>query len=139
MIPFYACQAHGGKLLTLDDEGAITDLADSGGAGGTTFQPKFRSSRFSLPPGSSFWRLRRLAMYVAHASTATIVTQLVRDGMLDTASVTRNIAASDVPPLVVPLAGGGSSFQVEVTVTAFAGAVQFGESMLFPVARRSQR
>lgn len=139
MIPFYACQAHGGKLLSLDDDAALTDLADINGAGGSTFQPKFTTSRFELPPQTSYWRLRRLGLHVAHGGTASIVTRVIRDGAPETATVTRNLLATDPPPVVVPLAAGASAFQLELTVTAFSAFVHFGQSMLFPVARRSQR
>ena len=50
-LPLYGMEAHGGQIITMDDESVMNDQADDAGAGGSAIVPYIVSSIFDLGIG----------------------------------------------------------------------------------------
>ena len=132
---FAAANATGSTLLSLDDPSVSTDQ-------GAAFSAKFRTTGFDLGPATGFGTLRRYVQSVAVSAQATMVVTPMGDGMEYTgqrSSHTINPASGAQQQIEVPTAVPGTRFQLDVEITAHDGAVEFGESDQWIVARRSQR
>lgn len=138
-IPLYGVQAHGGKILSLDDPAVVKDLAALNGSGGNAYAGRFRSTPL---PGSTVlgWsRFRRFIQRVFHLGAATLKVTPYRDEQPTGQTITRVLAVSDIGVVTAPLAATGSAFQVEVEVSGFTAEVQLGDAEAWIVPRRSER
>jgi hypothetical protein len=139
MIPLFGCQAHGGKIVQLDDDSVFTDLAAADGTGGTAFSPFMLSNPFDAGNEGGYSRLRRMVQTIEHEGAVTVTITPYRDGAETGQTITRTLASSDTPIVTAPLAVGATRFQVKVTVSAFDALVELGKAQLWLVARRSER
>lgn len=135
-IPLYGAQAHGGKLVSLDDQAVVADLAALDGSGGSAYTGRFRSTPFG---GLGWSTLRRFVQRVTQLGSATVKVTAFRDGQQTAQTITRALAVGAPGVVTAPLAARGSAFQVEVEVSAFSDEVQFGDAEMTPVVRRTQR
>jgi hypothetical protein len=139
MIPLFGCLAHGGKIVQLDDDSVVKDLAAADGTGGTAFSPFLLSSPFDGGNEGGYSRLRKMVQDVEHEGAVTVTVTPYRDGSETGQTITRTLAASDNPIVTAPLAVGATRFQVKVALSAFTARVELGKAQLWVVPRRSSR
>ena len=135
-INLFGAQAHGGKLIALDDQALVTDLAALAGTGGNTFAAFVLSGRFA---SAGYAKLRRMIQAVAHAGAVTVTITPWRDGQDTGQTITRTLAIGDNENVTAPLSVTGSDFQLMVTLTAFDAPASLGSGDITVVPRRSQR
>ena len=139
MIPLYGCLAHGGSIITMDDDDVVTDLADADGDGGNTFTPYLVSTPFDGNNEGGWSRLRRFVQDVQHDGTATIRVAPYRDGQQTAQQIDRSLAIGEDPIVTAPFAATGTRFAVRVTITAFSAKVELGKAQAWLVPRRANR
>jgi hypothetical protein len=139
MIPLYGCQAHGGKIIRLDDDSVFTDLATAAGTGGTAYSPFILANPFDGGNEGGYSRLRKMVQDVEHEGVVTVGISPYRDGSETGQRITRTLASDDNPIVTAPLAVGATRFQVKVTVSSFDALVELGKAQLWLVPRRSSR
>lgn len=138
-LPCYSAQAHGGKIISLDDPAVVKDLAALNGTGGNAYVGYVLSTM--LPDGSptGYGTLRRVTQRVAHDGAVTVKVTPWRDGQDTGQTITRALAIGDNPTVVAALAATGSVFQVKWELSAFDAPARLGSGEVTIVDRRSQR
>lgn len=137
-IPLYGCQAHGGKIVSLDDPAVYRDLASVSGAGGSSYVGRLLSAPFTGHP-SGMSKLRRVVQRIAHLSAVTLTIRAFKDSF-DTGQVTtRTVALSDVPLVTAPFNATGNEFQLLVELADFTAEASFGGAEYWIVPRRQSR
>lgn len=138
-IPFYFGQAHGGKLLSLDDQSVWRDGAALNGSGGTAYTAKLRSTSLSSALSLGWNVLRRFAQRLVHLSSVTVKMRAYRDERDSGQEITRSLGVSDVGIVTAPFKASGSAVAVEVEVSGFNAEVQLGDAGVWIVPKRSSR
>jgi hypothetical protein len=139
MIPLFGCLAHGGKIVQLDDDSVVKDLAAADGTGGAAFNAFLLSNPFDGGNEGGYSRLRKLVQTIEHEGAVTVNVTPYRDGSETGQTISRTLAASGNPIVTAPLAVGATRFQVKVMVSAFDALVELGKAQFWVVARRSER
>ena len=139
MIPFFLVQAHGGKVLTIDDRSVQTDLAALAGTGGTEFAPTLLSAPVHGQGAGGYAKLRRLVQRVPHDGDVTVEVTPYRDGQESGNAITRTLGPEDSPIVTVPMSETGTEFQWRITLSDFNADCGLGEGELWVVPRRSIR
>ena len=138
MIPFYAFEAVGARIFSLDDPAVVKDSAALDGTGGTAFVPFYVTSEIRVANGSGWNKLRRIMQRLAHDGTLTARVTGIRDGG-EGSMVTRTLAIGAAGFLNVPMNEGGSGFQFKVELTAYSAKVAFSGADVYVVAKRAFR
>lgn len=135
----YAAQAGGGKIVSLDDQTVLTDLAAADGTGGSAFVPYLVATPTDDGGLGGWASVRRLVQDVTHDGAVTAAITLYRDGNETGQTITRTLTASDNPTVVAPLNAPGTQFQVKITLSAFDAPCGLGVGDLTLVPRRTAR
>lgn len=138
-IPTYGATAHGGKIISLDDQSVVKDLADATGTGGNAYIGYFLSGLFAVGGGQAYDKLRRMTQRVPHDGTVTVTVTPWRDGLDTGQTITRTLTPDDNPVIVVPLAVTGSHFQLRIALSSFDAPASLGSGSFRSIPRRSQR
>ncbi len=138
-IPFYGCEAHGGQVLTLDDEAVVKDQAALAGTGGSTYEAFVLSTIFDVGGDAGYSKFRRATQHVHADGAVTIVTTPYRDQQESGGTVSKTLAIGDNPVVIAPLSVAGTNFQVKHTLSAFDAAAELGKAQQYVVPRRSVR
>jgi hypothetical protein len=138
-IPLFAAQAGGSNILQLDDPSVLVDLAVSDGTGGVAYSPFLLSGPITVMGGDGYERLRRVVQRLPHDGAATLTITPWRDGVSTGQSIARTVAVSDGDTLTFHLDATGSTFQLQLTVSAFDGVASLGSAAVTVSPRRSQR
>lgn len=138
-IPLYGCTAHGGKIIALDDEAVVRDLAADDGSGGVAFTPYLVSAPIDGGQAGGYARLRRVVQDVEHDGAVTLSVTPVRDGQETGQTIVRPLDAGDHPVITLPFAAGATRFQVRVELADFDAAAELGKAELWIVPRRTTR
>lgn len=138
-IPTFGVQAHGGKIISLDDQSVVKDLAALAGTGGNAYAPYMVSG--VIAPGSvgGYARLRRLQQRVPHDGAVTVTVTPWRGGQDTGQTITRDLAIGDNPTVVTPFDVTGSVFQFKVVLSAFDAEASVGAGEFVAIPRRTQR
>jgi hypothetical protein len=135
-IPLFGCQAHGGKILSLDDRFVYRDGATLQGTGGVSYVPYFQSTRFRGPADSGHGKLRRIVQRVYKQSQCVVAVRLFRDGLDSGQSIPRALTV-DVGPLVTfPTNVFGTEFQVRYEISSFDAEITLGSGEIWVVPYR---
>jgi hypothetical protein len=138
-LPFYGCQAHGGKLISLDDQAVWKDLTNADGSGGSSYIGYFRTTPLNVVFDVGFNKLRRLVQKVVHAGVALIKVTPFRDGQESGPVIERALQLGDVGIITAPFDGSATEFDLKVSVEGFNAEVQFGNAEVYVVGRRRSR
>lgn len=138
-IPFYAVEAHGGRVFTLDDEAVVADQAALAGTGGSAYSAYVLSTIFDTGRDGGYSTLRRAVQHVHADGAVTVVTTPYRDELESGSTVSRTLAIGDNPIVTAPLQEGGTNFQVKHTLSSFDAAVELGKALQYVVPRRTAR
>lgn len=136
-IPLIGAQAHGGKLISLDDP-AVPDRdgAALDGSGGVSYAPHLLSS----PLGLTGWnKLRRLVQYLHHTTGVTVKARAYRDGLDSGQEITRVFGIGAVGVATCPFDAAASDVQVRVELSGFTEEVQLDRAELWVVQKRRVR
>lgn len=137
-IPIYGAEAHGGRIISLDDETVQHDLADDEGSGGNDYDPYMVSTPFDAGIGG--WSTFRRATQHVHVNGAvTVAISPYRDELETGQSISRSLTTMDNFVVAAPLKAGGTTFQLKVTLSDFDAAVELGKSEQWLVPRRRSR
>ena len=135
-IPLFACQAHGGKIFSLDDRFVYRDSAALAGTGGISYVPFLLSARFRGPATSGHGKLRRVVQRVYKQSQCVVAVRAYREG-LDTGQVLPRSLTIDVGPLVTfPMDVLGTEFQLLYEVSSFDSEIALGSGEIWVVPRQ---
>jgi hypothetical protein len=135
-IPLYACQAHGGKIVQVDDPGVSRDLAALDGAGGLVYRCFVFSARFKGAALAGYGKFRRLVQRVYLRSGCVVTLTPWRDGQ-ETALAVSRVLAIDHPSLVIfPTSVLATEFQVRLEVSVFDAPVALGSGEVWIVPQR---
>lgn len=129
-IPFYGCEAHGGRILALDDASTVEDT-------GTAYEAYAISTEYGT--GGGFLRLRRIVQAVHHEGAVTVTVTPYRDGNEGGPAIERVLAIGANPIVQAPAAVGGTRFQVKIALSAFDAPAELGLAELWVVPRRAER
>ena len=135
-IPLFGVMAQGGKILSLDDQAVVKDLAALNGTGGSTYVPTMRTVPFGA---AQYNRLRRLVQALPHDGALTVTFTPWRDDQDTGQTITRTLAIGEANTVTVPFAVTGSTFQIELEVTSFGAAAEIGSGEVTLIPRRTQR
>lgn len=138
-LPIYACVAHGGTIITMDDEAVVADLAAENGSGGTAYDAYIVSSPFDGEMDGGYSKLRRVTQHVHADGAVDVEITPYRDGSPTGQTITRSLATGDNPVVVAPLSSPGTTHQVKVNLTGFDAAVELGKSQQYLVPKRTER
>lgn len=136
MIGLYGAQAHGGNIISLDDQSVERDLADADGSGGNAYTSYVRSQPFM---GAAWSTLRRLFQRVIHEGDVTITGTPIRDEQESVQTIERELAIGGDTWVTIPMAEHGTVFQVQVGVSDFDAPVEIGAGEVAIVPRRASR
>lgn len=137
MIPFILCQAHGGKLITIDDRAVVTDLAAANGSGGTAYSPTLRTAPVR-GGGLVRGKLRAIRQRVPHDGACTVAIAVVTNGSAG-APLSRAIALTGSPVVEIPAANSGEEFQLDITLSAFDADCGLSDAELFIIPQHGVR
>lgn len=135
-IPLYGAQAHGGKLISLDDPAVVKDLADADGTGGNDYEPYFVTGPIPVLPLGSFGRLREWVQSVPREGSAVLALTAWVDGMATGQTITRTLALGGAQFETARFAVGGTYFQMHVAHSDFTAPASVGASRVGIVRRR---
>ena len=138
-IPFYAVEAHGGQVITLDDEAVVKDQAALAGTGGSAYAAFVLSTIFDVGRDGGYSTFRRAVQHVHADGAVTVVTTPYRDQQESGSTVSKTLAIGNNPIVVAPVFEGGTNFQVKHTLSAFDAAAELGKAQQYVVPRRSVR
>jgi hypothetical protein len=138
-IPTFGVQAHGGKIISVDDQAVVKDLALLDGSGGNAYAPYLLSGLMSPGEVGGYAKLRQCVLRVPHEGAVTVKVTPWRDGLDTGQIITRALALGDNPTVVAPQNVTGSVFQEKVELSAFDAPASVGAGELLMVARRSTR
>ncbi len=138
-IPLYACQAHGGKIVQLDDPGVTRDFAALNATGGVSYRCFLLSARFKGPQVAGYGKFRRFVQRVYQRSACVLTLASWRDGR-ETGQVIQRAMKLDTPPLVTfPVSVLATEFQVLLEVSGFDAPVALGSGEIWIVPHRKGR
>jgi hypothetical protein len=138
MIPLYGVEAHGGRIITMDDEAVVKDLADADGSGGTAYAPFLTSTPFDAGVGG--WStLRRVVQHVHPDGAVSIDITPIRDQNESGQVISRDIATGENFVVTAPMQATGTTFSVKITLSDFDAAAELGKAEQWVVPRRSGR
>lgn len=138
-IPLYAAMAHGGKIVSLDDQSVMKDLAALAGTGGTAFTAYIVSTEYATPKAGGYGKLRRAIQRVPHDGSVSVAVTPWRDGSDTGQTITKSLGPSDNRSVVAPLNVTGSSFQIKVALSTFDAAAALGAGELTLIRKRTVR
>ena len=138
-IATYGAQAHGGKIVSLDDQAVVKDLAALDGTGGNAYAPFMLSGILSPGEVGGYAKLRRLILRVPHDGAVTVRVTPWRDGLDTGQTIERVLGSTDNPTVVAPQDVTGSVFQEKVELSAFDGPASVGAGEIAMIPRRSVR
>ena len=138
-IALYAVQADGGKIVSLDDQLVVKDLAALDASGGTAYTCSVLSTPFDDGDTGGWASLRRMIQDVPHDGAVTVVCTPHRDGLDTGQSITRTLTSADNSTIVVPFDVKGTAFQLNVALSVFDAAAGLGIADATLIPRRSQR
>lgn len=138
-IPLFGAQAHGGKIISLDDPAVVKDLANLDGTGGNAYAPYLVSGVVSGDGPGGYGTFRRLIQRVPHDGAVTVKLTPRRDGQDTGQTITRPLAGGDNPTVVAPFSVTGSVFQFKIELSAFDAPASLGSGELTIIRRRSTR
>ena len=138
-IPIYAVEAHGGQVITLDDEAVVKDHAALAGSGGSAYTAFVLSTTFDVGRDGGYSKFRRAVQHVHAEGAVTVVTTPYRDQQESGSAVSKTLAIGDNPVVVAPVSEGGTNFQVKHTLSSFDAAAELGKAQQYVVPRRSVR
>ena len=137
-LPLYAVEAHGGQVITLDDESVVKDQTSLAGSGGTAYVAFVLSTIFDLLAGG-YSTFRRSVQHVHADGAVTVDITPYRDQQESGSSITRVLAVGDNPVVVAPHFESGTNFQVKVALSSFDAAAELGKAEQYVAPRRSIR
>lgn len=135
----YGCQAHGGKLISLDDQAVVRDLAAANGTGGNTYDPYLVTHVLPMALVGAYGHFRQVVQRVPHDGAVTVKITPWRDGADTGQVITRVLASMDNPTVTAPLSATGSVFQFKVALSAFDAPASLGSGDYTVNPRRSAR
>jgi hypothetical protein len=138
-IPLYAALAHSGRILSVDDQSVVKDLASLAGTGGSAFLPFMLSGVLAPGDVGAYAKLRRLILRVPHDGAVTVKVTPWRDGLDTGQTITRTLAASDNPTVTAPQDVTGSVFQEKIELSSFDAPASVGAGEIVMIPRRSTR
>jgi hypothetical protein len=138
-IPLFAAQAHGGKLISLDDQAVVKDLANLDGTGGNSYAGYVLSTYLPGADPVGYGTFRRLVQRVTHDGAVRVEVTPWRDGQDTGQTITRDLAVGDNPTVVAPASVTGSVFQAKVRLSNFDAAARLGGAEYVVIPRRSAR
>lgn len=138
-IPLYAAQAHGGKLIELDAQSVVKDLAAADGTGGNAYAAFVLGALVDDGHAGGFGHLRRIIQRVTHDGAVTVKVTPYRDGNETGQVIQRTLGASDNPTVVAPVNQSGSTFQIRLELSAFDAVAALGSGEFTIIPRRSHR
>lgn len=138
-LPIYGVEAHGGQVITLDDEAVVKDQAALAGTGGTAYEAFILSTIFDQGFDGGISKFRRAVQHVHADGAVTVVTTPYRDQQESGSTISRTLATGANPIVIAPVSEVGTNFQVKHTVSAFDAAVELGKAQQYVVPRRSRR
>jgi hypothetical protein len=134
----YGAEAHGGRIVTLDDEAVVADLATEAGAGGTAYSPFVLSTPFDNGIGG--WSTFRRAVQHVHAGgDVTVEFMPQRDEQDSGQTIERELATGDNFVVGAPLKVTGTTFALKVTLSEFTAPAELGKGQQWLVPRRRRR
>jgi hypothetical protein len=137
-IPTYGVEAHGGRIVTLDDEAVVKDLTDDAGSGGDAYVASVVPTPFDTGIGG--WStFRRMVQHVHQGGAVTVEITAIRDEQDTGQSITRNLTTSSSFVVSAPLKVGGTTFSAKVELSAFDAPAELGKSEQWLVPRRRKR
>jgi hypothetical protein len=139
MIPIFAVEAGGARVIKFDDPGVTKDLCALDGTGGSTFTPSFTVNQVRGGPDLGWSKLRRIALNLESASACTVVVTPLVDGRLSGSPITRTVALGGVGVVTVPCAESGTGHAWKVEVTSYTAPVAFSNSEAFVLGKRVSR
>ena len=138
-LPLYGVEAHGGQVITLDDEAVVKDQASSSGSGGSAYIAFVLSTIFDVGLDGGYSRFRRAVQHVHADGAATVDITPYRDQQESGSSIQRVLAIGANPVVTAPLSETGTNFQVKVALSSFDAAAELGKAQQYVVPRRSVR
>jgi hypothetical protein len=138
-IPVYAAQAHGGKIISVDDPAVVKDLAALDGTGGNSYAGYVLSTYLRGTDPVGYGTFRRLIQRVPHDGAVRVEVTPWRDGQDTGQTITRDLAVGDNPTVVAPASVTGGVFQVKVRLSNFDAPARLGEAEYVVIQRRSVR
>lgn len=138
-LPIYAVEAHGGQVITLDDESVVKDQASLAGAGGNAYEAFVRSTIFDRGVDGGYSTFRRAVQHVHADGAVTVVFTPYRDQQESGTTISRTLAIGNNPIVTGPTKESGTNFQIKVALSAFDAAAELGKALQWVVPRRSAR
>ena len=138
-ISLFACEAHGGTIITLDDELVVKDLAAEAGTGGNAFVPFILPNRQESSEAAEYSKLRRASQAVHCNGAVTVELTAYRDGNPTGQTIERDLTSADNPEVVAPFNTLATTHQVRVELSDFDAPVELGKARQWIVPRRSAR
>ena len=138
-LPLYGMEAHGGQIITMDDESVMNDQAALAGTGGSAIVPYIVSSIFDLGIGGGYEKFRRNTQHVHTLGGVTVTQTPYRDEQDTGNSIADTLATGANPIVIAPFNESGSTFQVKVAISVYDAAVELGKSEQLVIPRRTQR
>ncbi len=138
-IPLYGCEAHGGQVITLDDEAVVKDQAALAGTGGSAYAAFVLSTIFDVGLDGGYAKFRRTVQHVHADGAATVVMTPYSDQQESGSTISDTLSIGANPVVTAPVNESGTNFQVKQTVSVFNAAVELGKAQQYVVPRRSAR
>lgn len=138
-IPLYGCLAHGGDIITLDDETVTADLAAEDGTGGNAYTAQVLTSPFEFDEPGEYSKLRRANQAVYVNGSCTVAITPYRDGVPTGQTITRTLSPGDNPLVDAPLSSLATTHQILIELSGFDAAVELGKSRQWLIPRRTVR
>ncbi len=138
-IPFYGVEAHGGQVITLDDEAVQKDQASLAGAGGNAYVCFVLSTIFDQGLDGGYSRFRRAVQHVHADGAVTVDLTPYRDQQETGGTIQRVLATGANPVVVAPMSETGTNFQVRASLSSFDAAAELGKAQQYVVPKRSAR
>lgn len=134
MIPFFVLEAHGGRVLTIDDPAVTKDQADIDGVGGNDYEPQALVAPFE-PGSKQFGRIRRMIQRVPHDGDVTVRLAVVHDGQ-ESVEMERTLESGDPAYAVFPLSETGRAFSLLFTFADWTADCGLADGQLIAVPRQ---
>ena len=138
-LPLYGCEAHGGNVISLDDESVVKDQASLAGSGGNAYTAFALSTIFDVGLDGGYSRLRRAVQHVHADGACTVVVTPYRDQQESGATISRTLTTGSNPIVDAPLNETGTNFQVKVALSSFDAAAELGKALQYIIPHRSVR
>ncbi len=138
-LPLYGVLAESGKVISMDDESVVKDLAALAGTGGNAFAPYVLSTVFDNGLAGGLSKFRRSVQHVHTAGGVTVVMTPYRDQQESGNTISDTLAVGANPVVTAPVNESGSNFQVKIAVSSYTAAVELGKAEQWVVPRRADR